>query len=91
MHAYFTDVSCGGAHTAAVVKDGSVYLWGLNDRGQLAQGDEAPFLQVLVSIPHVLKLCNMTRMQGAGQRVVLVAAQHHPESCSMVHHRMPRD
>ena len=44
--ALYTGVSCGGAHTAAVAQDGSAYLWGLNDRGQLAQGDETPFLQV---------------------------------------------
>lgn len=44
--ALFTDVSCGGAHTAAVAEDGSAFLWGLNDRGQLAQGKESSFLQV---------------------------------------------
>lgn len=30
---YFLD--CGGAHTAAVAADGSVFTWGLNDYGQL--------------------------------------------------------
>jgi len=46
MDTVFTDVSCGGAHTAAVAEDGSAFLWGLNDSGQLAQGDESPYLQV---------------------------------------------
>lgn len=56
MDACFAGVSCGGAHTAAVAEDGSAYLWGLNDRGQLAQGDETPFLQVLVGWPDGLTL-----------------------------------
>ena len=60
--ALFTVVSCGGAHTAAVAEDGSAYLWGLNDRGQLAQGDETPFLQVWI-----LK-CQMCS-RNAGSRV----------------------
>ena len=39
-------VSCGGAHTAAVAEDGSAFLWGLNDSGQLVQGSDSPYLQV---------------------------------------------
>lgn len=31
----FLSVACGGAHTAAVAVDGSVFTWGLNDHGQL--------------------------------------------------------
>lgn len=53
--ACFTGVSSGGAHTAAVAVDGTAFLWGLNDRGQLAQGTESPFLQVQSShhVPHM--------------------------------------
>ena len=33
------DLAAGQAHTCAVVDDGSLYCWGLNDRGQLGQGN----------------------------------------------------
>ncbi|KAK9908562.1 hypothetical protein WJX75_009704 [Coccomyxa subellipsoidea] len=35
MHQNFVSIKCGGAHTAAVGVDGSVFTWGLNDHGQL--------------------------------------------------------
>ena len=83
--ACFTGVACGGAHTAAVAEDGSAYLWGLNDRGQLAQGDETPFLQVLVSPSEGLiathPMCGQDR---AACRVN--NAQCHPVHHRMVHH-----
>ena len=85
MNACFTGVACGGAHTAAVAEDGSAYLWGLNDRGQLAQGDETPFLQVLVSPSEGLiathPMCGQDR---AACRVN--NAQCHPVHHRMVHH-----
>ena len=71
--------------TAAVAEDGSAYLWGLNDRGQLAQGDETPFLQVLVSPSEGLiathPMCGQDR---AACRVN--NAQCHPVHHRMVHH-----
>lgn len=33
-------VACGGAHTAAVDDSGTVYTWGLNDKGQLGHDSE---------------------------------------------------
>ena len=33
-------VACGGAHTAVVAADGTVYAMGLNDRGQLGLDTE---------------------------------------------------
>lgn len=35
-----TAVACGGAHTAALDGSGSVWTWGLNDRGQLGHDRE---------------------------------------------------
>ena len=36
----------GGAHTVAVAEDGSVFSFGLNDRGQLGHTPEAPKVPV---------------------------------------------
>lgn len=33
----FVQVVCGGMHTAALSKDGSVYTWGVNDEGALGR------------------------------------------------------
>jgi alpha-tubulin suppressor-like RCC1 family protein len=35
----WSDVSCGGNHTAAIKADGTLWAWGLNGRGQLGLGD----------------------------------------------------
>eukprot|EP00501_MAST-03F_sp_TOSAG23-6_P001348 GSMAST32.ASY1.ANO1.1397.1 assembled CDS len=40
----FTDVACGGLHTAAISIDGSVWMWGLGKDGRLGHGDEANVL-----------------------------------------------
>lgn len=40
-----THVACGGAHTAAVGADGSVFTWGLNDFGQLGHSHSAHYMQ----------------------------------------------
>ena len=34
-------LACGGAHSAALTQDGSLYLWGKNHHGQLGMGDIA--------------------------------------------------
>ena len=34
-------IACGGAHSAAVCADGSLYTWGKNHHGQLGHGDVA--------------------------------------------------
>ncbi len=39
--AVFRQLSAGGSHTCAIVFDGSVRCWGLNDKGQLGLGDTA--------------------------------------------------
>ncbi|MBN1609592.1 MAG: hypothetical protein JW940_23370 [Polyangiaceae bacterium] len=36
-----TAVTAGGNHTCALLKDGSIKCWGLNDSGQLGLGDQA--------------------------------------------------
>ena len=36
--ASWTGVACGDAHTAALQRDGSLWTWGWNDRGQLGTG-----------------------------------------------------
>lgn len=35
-------VSCGGAHTAALTDDGQLYVWGRGNEGQLGLGDYRP-------------------------------------------------
>lgn len=34
-----TDISCGGAHSAAVTVNGEVYTWGRGRYGRLGHGD----------------------------------------------------
>ena len=33
-------ITCGGDHTIAMADNGKIYVWGLNNRGQLGLGDE---------------------------------------------------
>jgi len=35
-------ISCGGAHTAALTDDGQLYIWGRGNEGQLGLGDYRP-------------------------------------------------
>ena len=71
--AVLVGVSCGGAHTAAVAKDGSAFLWGLNDNGQLVQGSSSPYLQVLfaLQIMHA-----PVHWQADATQAVFVAGMH---------------
>jgi alpha-tubulin suppressor-like RCC1 family protein len=39
-------VACGGAHTAVVAADGTVFTMGLNDRGQLGLDTQEPKIAV---------------------------------------------
>jgi len=34
-------VTCGNQHTCIIAKDGGVYCWGRNDKGQLGNGKTA--------------------------------------------------
>nr|XP_047123873.1 E3 ubiquitin-protein ligase HERC2 isoform X1 [Hydra vulgaris]XP_047123877.1 E3 ubiquitin-protein ligase HERC2 isoform X2 [Hydra vulgaris] len=40
-----TDISCGSAHSAAIVENKYLYTWGLGDFGRLGHGDEETILQ----------------------------------------------
>jgi alpha-tubulin suppressor-like RCC1 family protein len=33
-------IECGGHHTVGITKNGEVFSWGFNGRGQLGHGDE---------------------------------------------------
>ena len=71
--AVLVGVSCGGAHTAAVAEDGSAFLWGLNDDGQLVHGSDSPYLQVLFA-PNIMHA--PTCWQAAATRFMFVAGMH---------------
>ncbi|CAK0784231.1 hypothetical protein CVIRNUC_007435 [Coccomyxa viridis] len=65
--AVLVGVSCGGAHTAAVAEDGSAFLWGLNDDGQLVHGSDSPYLQV----PHEALIPEAITQVACGNRHTL--------------------
>ena len=61
-------LACGGAHTAAVTADGTLYMWGKNHNGQLGHGD-------------VTSLDEPARVQSLGQRVAWVACGGSHTAC----------
>lgn len=63
-----TNVACGGAHTLATCDDGTLFSFGLNDRGQLghSEGDE------FVPVPHEVPI---------PESVVAVSAGHYHSLC----------
>ena len=44
LHGILRQMSCGGAHTAAVTDDGQLYVWGRGNEGQLGLGDSTSTL-----------------------------------------------
>ena len=42
MRGVLRQISCGGAHTAALTDDGQLYVWGRGNDGQLGLGDYRP-------------------------------------------------
>eukprot|EP00884_Botryococcus_braunii_P015207 jgi/Botrbrau1/236/Bobra.0022s0212.1 len=63
-------VACGGAHTAVVAGDGTVYTMGLNDHGQLGHSYGEPF----VPEPRELLLPEATTAVAAGHSHTLFLA-----------------
>lgn len=71
------DVSCGGAHTAAVTRDGAVLTWGRGDSGQLGIG-KAWLLSI--TEPGRLGVRTPRRVdfpEGAGRAVCVAAGAFH--------------
>jgi alpha-tubulin suppressor-like RCC1 family protein len=81
-HERFVEVQCGGAHTAAVSEDGSMYTWGYNDRGQLGHSQFSSYAQAglqtriymnrsanaysMKDCSHIVKQCTLARMFTRG-------------------------
>ena len=61
-------LACGGAHSAALTADGTLYMWGKNHNGQLGHGD-------------VTSLDEPARVQSLGQRVAWVACGGSHTAC----------
>ena len=62
-------LSCGGAHTAALTDDGQLYVWGRGTEGQLGLGDYRPR-----TVPALVKALGE---QGKGTTVLQVACGAH--------------
>eukprot|EP00887_Chlorella_sp_A99_P006348 scaffold3.g6348.t1 len=76
-------VACGGAHTAAVAEDGSLFTFGLNDRAQLGHTPEEKEVPVPLEVPmpeavvaaaagyyHTLALSDTGRVWAFGSNAV---------------------
>lgn len=61
-------VACGGAHTAALDEQGTVYSWGLNDKGQLGHDRDVNEVGLPAEVP-------------VPERVVALAAGHFHTLC----------
>lgn len=63
-------VSCGGAHTAAIKTDGSLWVWGANNAGQLGNGRvgnqtrETGYVETIQTVP--LKLMDNVESVACG-------------------------
>lgn len=51
-----TAVACGGAHTVALTADGSVFTFGMNDKGQLGHTAKQPCVAVRAQLGGILSL-----------------------------------
>jgi len=65
LHGILRQMSCGGAHTAALTDDGQMYVWGRGNEGQLGLGDFRPR-----AVPALLKALGD---KAAGTTVLQVA------------------
>ena len=65
MRGILRQISCGGAHTAALTDDGQLYVWGRGNEGQLGLGDYRPR-----TVPALVKALGD---QQAGSTVLQVA------------------
>ena len=74
----FADIFCGPYHTFAVAEDGLVYVWGLNNYGQLCTGDLKTRYQ-----PERLTddWIGGWSMGGAKCSVAMASGQHHTVVC----------
>lgn len=69
-------ISSGGAHTLLLDKEGQVYSMGLNERGQLGQGTEEPYV------------CEPRKVKGISSPVKEVAAGRDHSVCISVDGRV---
>ena len=69
----FQQVSCGSEHSFALSKDGEIYSWGLNFKGQLGLGDfenrhEPTLVESLVPLDSLLNATNKKNMLQINKR-----------------------
>jgi len=50
------DIACGSSHSAAIISNGDLFMWGLGDYGRLGHGDNATQLRP----KQVLSPCKLT-------------------------------
>ena len=72
----FSDIFCGPYHTFAVTQDGLVYVWGLNNYGQLCTGDVQSRYQ-----PDKLKDDWIGGRGVGGDSFSVASGQHHTVVC----------
>ena len=68
-----TMVSCGGAHSAAVVEGGALWLWGWNRYGQCAAPDAADLLAPRRAPPHEMAGAPAVFVSCGGSHTAVIA------------------
>jgi alpha-tubulin suppressor-like RCC1 family protein len=74
---WFTQVVAGASHTCALRNDGAAYCWGLNDKGQLGNGNTtAKNIPIRVKADATNDLANVVALSAGANHTCALKADH---------------